>query len=42
MVERGSMTYVYELPLGNYAIGIFHDANLNNNFFGFPKEQFGL
>ena len=42
MVEPGSVTYVYELPPGTYAIGIFHDVNLNNkmdnNFFGVPKE----
>jgi uncharacterized protein (DUF2141 family) len=46
MVEPGSTTYVYELPPGTYAIGIFHDVNLNNkmdnNFFGIPKEQFGF
>lgn len=42
MVERGSMSYVYELPPGNYAISIFHDVNWNNNFFGVPKEQFSL
>ena len=46
MVERGSVTYVYELPPGTYAIGIFHDVNLNNkmdnNLFGIPKEQYGF
>jgi len=46
MVEPGSVTYVYELPAGTYAIGIFHDVNLNNkmdnNFFGIPKEQYGF
>ena len=46
MVEPDSVTYVYELPPGTYAIGIFHDVNLNNkmddNFFGIPKEQFGF
>ena len=46
MVEPGSVTYVYELPPGTYAIGIFHDVNLNNkmdnNFFGVPKEQYGF
>ena len=46
MVEPGSVTYVYELPNGNYAIGIFHDGNLNskmdNNFFGVPRENFGF
>ena len=46
MVEPGSMTYRYELPPGTYAIGIFHDANLNNRldnyFFGVPREQYGF
>ena len=46
MVEPGSVTYIYELPPGTYAIGIFHDVNLNNkmdnNFFGVPKEQYGF
>jgi uncharacterized protein (DUF2141 family) len=46
MVEPGSVTYVYELPPGTYAIGIFHDVNLNNkmdnNFLGIPVEQFGF
>ena len=46
MVEPGSVTYVYELPAGTYAIGIFHDVNLNNkmdnNFFWVPKEQYGF
>ena len=46
MVEPGSVTYRYELPPGTYAIGIFHDANLNNRldnyFFGVPREQYGF
>ena len=46
MVEPGSVTYRYELPPGTYAIGIFHDANLNNRldnyFFGIPREQYGF
>ena len=46
MVEQGSVTYVYELPPGTYAIGIFHDVNLNNkmdnNLFGIHKEQYGF
>ena len=45
-VEPGSVTYIYELPPGTYAIGIFHDVNLNNkmdnNFLGIPVEQFGF
>ena len=46
MVEPGSVTYRYELPPGTYAIGIFHDPNLNNQldnyFFGVPREQYGF
>ena len=46
IVTPGSVAYVYELPAGTYAIGIFHDVNLNNkmdnNFFGIPKEQYGF
>ena len=46
MVEPGSVTYRYELPPGTHAIGIFHDANLNNRldnyFFGVPREQYGF
>jgi uncharacterized protein (DUF2141 family) len=46
MVQPGSVTYIYELPPGTYAIGIFHDVNLNNkmdnNFLGIPAEQFGF
>ena len=46
MVEPGSVIYRYELPPGTYAIGIFHDANLNNRldnyFFGVPREQYGF
>ena len=46
MVEPGSVTYVYELPPCTFAIGIFHDVNLNNkmdkNFFAVPREQYGF
>ena len=46
MVQPGSVTYRYELSPGTYAIGIFHDANLNNRldncFFGVPREQYGF
>lgn len=45
-VEAGSVTYRYEVAPGTYAIGIFHDVNLNNRldnyFFGVPKEQYGF
>ena len=46
MVERGWTTYRYMLPLGAYAIGIFHGGNLNNRldnyFFGVPRKQYGF
>ncbi len=46
MVEPGTSTFEYELPAGQYAVGIFHDVNLNNkmdnNFLGLPKEQYGF
>ena len=45
-VKTGSATYQFTLPAGTYAIGIFVDANYNNemdrNFFGVPKEQYGF
>ena len=45
-VGTGTATYSFELPNGTYAIGIFVDANYNNemdrNFFGVPKEQYGF
>ena len=45
-VEPGTVTYRYEVASGTYAIGIFHDANLNNRldnyFFGVPREQYGF
>ena len=43
-VGTGTATNSFELPNGTYAIGIFVDANYNNemdrNFFGVPKEQY--
>ena len=45
-VEPGTVTYRYEVVPGTYAVGIFHDANLNNlldnYFFGVPREQYGF
>ena len=45
-VGTGTATYRFELPNGTYAIGLFVDANYNNemdrNVFGVPKEQFGF
>ena len=46
MVDAGTSTFEYKLPAGQYAVGIFHDVNLNNkmdnNFLGLPKEQYGF
>lgn len=45
-VGTGTASYKFELPNGTYAIGIFVDANYNNemdrNLFGIPKEQYGF
>ena len=45
-VATGTAIYEFDLPEGTYAIGIFVDANYNNemdrNFFGVPKEQYGF
>ena len=45
-VAPGSATYIFDLPEGVYAIGIFVDVNRNNrmdrNFIGIPKEQYGF
>ena len=45
-VEAGSVIYRYDVAPGTYAIGIFHDVNQNNQldnyFFGVPKEQYGF
>ena len=45
-VGQGSFSHTFDLPSGNYAVGIFHDVNGNNrldtNLFGVPKEQYGF
>jgi uncharacterized protein (DUF2141 family) len=48
-VEVTGPTVVYtfeDVPLGTYAIAIFHDANSNDkldkNFFGIPKEGYAF
>ena len=45
MAEPGSATYRYKLPPGTNAIGISHDANLQNRlencFFGVSCGQYG-
>ena len=42
----GKVSHDFDLPAGNYAIGVFHDVNGNNsldtNFLGIPKEQYGF
>lgn len=44
---KGTMTvYIPDLPNGNYAIAVFHDANengkLDKNFLGIPTEKYGF
>lgn len=44
---KGSMVVqIPDLPNGNYAIAVFHDANengkLDKNFLGIPTEKFGF
>ncbi len=38
--------YIPDLPNGNYAIAVYHDANGNNkldkNFLGIPTEKYGF
>jgi uncharacterized protein (DUF2141 family) len=45
--RNGTATLQFEnVPPGNYAIALFHDANgdgkLNTNFIGIPKEGYGV
>jgi uncharacterized protein (DUF2141 family) len=45
-VDTESVTYRFEIPAGNYAIGIFIDTNANEaldrNFLQMPTEQYGF
>jgi uncharacterized protein (DUF2141 family) len=46
-VKKTSVKYTFkDLPKGDYAIALLHDANSDNkcnfNFFGIPKEGFGF
>ena len=45
-VDTESVTYRFEIPAGNYAIGIFIDTNANEaldrNFLQIPTEQYGF
>lgn len=44
--EQSSKTIRLQLPKGEYAIGVFHDLNeneeLDKNFMGIPTEGFGF
>lgn len=44
--ETGSITITLDLPSGNYAISVYHDANrngkLDKNMFGAPTEYYGF
>lgn len=44
--EESEIIIIKDLPKGNYAISLYHDANSDNkcnrNFFGIPKEGYGF
>lgn len=44
--EISKRLVIKDLPVGNYAISLYHDENLDNecnlNFFGIPKEGYGF
>ena len=44
--EAGSVTITLNLPSGDYAISVYHDANrngkLDKNMFGAPTEYYGF
>jgi len=44
--ETGSVTITLDLPSGDYAISVYHDANrngkLDKNMFGAPTEYYGF
>jgi uncharacterized protein (DUF2141 family) len=46
LIQNKTAGFVFEnVPVGNYAIAVFHDANRNNkmdkNFLGIPSEGYG-
>jgi uncharacterized protein (DUF2141 family) len=46
-VKADSLTLTFEnLPFGTYAVSVHHDINengrLDKNFFGIPREPFGV
>ncbi len=44
--HKGSMTFNYKLPQGQYAVAVIHDSNgnrqLDKNFLGIPTEDYGF
>jgi uncharacterized protein (DUF2141 family) len=44
--QQGTQSVKVQLPAGQYAIALIHDANKNHkldkNFIGMPKEQWGM
>lgn len=44
--QIGSLTFDFEVPLGEYAIAVYHDKNdndkLDKNMVGYPREPFGF
>lgn len=44
--KAGKMKFKFQLPAGQYAIGVIHDKNSNNqldtNFLGIPIEDYGF
>ena len=44
--KAGKMQFIFQLPAGQYAIGVIHDKNSNNqldtNFLGIPTEDYGF
>lgn len=43
---KGSVSVSFDVPYGNYAVSVFHDANengiLDTNFLGAPTEYYGF
>jgi len=45
-VRSATVTVMFEVPFGSYAIALSHDLNdngeIDKNLFGYPKEPFGF
>ena len=46
-IKEKRVEYIFkDIPCGEYAVKLYHDANMNQtldkNFFGIPKEQYGF